>query len=288
MFGRQVLLCLDAQGDVVIVELKRGMTPRDVTAQAIDYATWVRDLSNKEIQAIAQGYLRPPETLDLAFRKKFGMELPEILNESHRMLVVGTGLDASTDRIIEYLSQDFGVGINAATFGYFRGDDGAELLGRVFLIEPETAEYHARASSKRAPPLTYEELQDAADKAGVAPLYRALEEGLGGPFQRGTTRTSLRFSAEFKDTTRVVLSLIPKDSSAENGLAFQVYLLRLCEVLGLSEDETRRLLPPNREEWAYTDGRDDPDWSGYQGYFQNQDEVDQFIRGVHASSKAGS
>ena len=51
VIGRQVLtdfggaidlLCLDSSGDTVVIELKRGKTPRDVTAQALDYASWVK------------------------------------------------------------------------------------------------------------------------------------------------------------------------------------------------------------------------------------------------------
>ena len=38
------LLCLDSAGDTVVVELKKGRTPREVTAQALDYASWVREL----------------------------------------------------------------------------------------------------------------------------------------------------------------------------------------------------------------------------------------------------
>ena len=52
MIGREVetdfggsidILCIDAEGDLVIVELKRDRTPREVTAQALDYASWVTD-----------------------------------------------------------------------------------------------------------------------------------------------------------------------------------------------------------------------------------------------------
>ena len=39
-FGGQIdLLCLDSAGDTVVVELKKGRTPREVTAQALDYAS---------------------------------------------------------------------------------------------------------------------------------------------------------------------------------------------------------------------------------------------------------
>ena len=45
--GRQVrtdfgglidLLCIDKVGDAVVIELKKGRTPREVTAQTLDYA----------------------------------------------------------------------------------------------------------------------------------------------------------------------------------------------------------------------------------------------------------
>lgn len=35
------LLCLDQNGDVVIGELKRDKTPREITARVLDYASWV-------------------------------------------------------------------------------------------------------------------------------------------------------------------------------------------------------------------------------------------------------
>ena len=34
------ILCVNVEGDLVIVELKRDRTPREVTAQALDYASW--------------------------------------------------------------------------------------------------------------------------------------------------------------------------------------------------------------------------------------------------------
>jgi hypothetical protein len=52
VIGRQVetafgglidLLCIDRTGDLVIVELKRDKTPREITAPTLDYASWVAD-----------------------------------------------------------------------------------------------------------------------------------------------------------------------------------------------------------------------------------------------------
>jgi RecB family endonuclease NucS len=58
-FGKFIdLLCMDSTGNLVIVELKRDKTPRDVTAQAIDYASWVKDLDAEDIQRIAAEYFK--------------------------------------------------------------------------------------------------------------------------------------------------------------------------------------------------------------------------------------
>lgn len=66
VIGRQIetdfggiidLLCVDHSGDIVIVELKRDKTPREITAQILDYASWVKDLSNEKIVEIADRYL---------------------------------------------------------------------------------------------------------------------------------------------------------------------------------------------------------------------------------------
>jgi RecB family endonuclease NucS len=47
-FNRSIdLLCLDDNGDVVIIELKRDIAPRDVLAQILEYASWVDGLSSK-------------------------------------------------------------------------------------------------------------------------------------------------------------------------------------------------------------------------------------------------
>src|SRR5438132_483968 len=44
-FGKYLdLLAIDKTGATVIIELKRGETPRDVVAQALEYAAWIDSL----------------------------------------------------------------------------------------------------------------------------------------------------------------------------------------------------------------------------------------------------
>ena len=48
--GRIDLLGLDRDGCATVLELKRDRTPREVIAQVLDYASWVRKLTPREIQ----------------------------------------------------------------------------------------------------------------------------------------------------------------------------------------------------------------------------------------------
>ncbi len=143
--GRIDLLALDRQGDLVIVELKRGRTPRDVVAQVLDYASWVAELTSPDVLRIAQDYLKKP--LAEAFRKSFDSELPEVLNDDHRMVIVASELDDSSERIVQYLSSRHSLNINVVFFTCFR-QDGKELVGRAWLLDPEEVE--DRAETRRA------------------------------------------------------------------------------------------------------------------------------------------
>lgn len=130
-FGGTIdLLCLDRGGNTVIIELKKGRTPREVTAQALDYASWVEDLSYEALTVIAEEYFEDPDALDRAFRERFGEELPDELNLSHRSLIVAEAMDASTERIIRYLS-DRNVPINMAAVHHFDDKGNREILARV-------------------------------------------------------------------------------------------------------------------------------------------------------------
>ena len=58
--GRLDLLCMDRNGDLVVVEIESGRSPREVTAQALDYASWVKDLTYERVVNIADRYWVDP------------------------------------------------------------------------------------------------------------------------------------------------------------------------------------------------------------------------------------
>ena len=164
LIGRQVrtaydkridLLALDANGTVIIIELKRDKTPRDVVTQAIDYASWVETLEDSDLVDcyvdFATRHQLPGTSLDDAFRSRFGLSLSEVpLNESHQMVIVASELDASTERIINYLNDRHGVGINAVFFSAF-SDGNQRYLSRAWMIDPQETQQLVSTKGAKEP-----------------------------------------------------------------------------------------------------------------------------------------
>ena len=146
--GKRIdILAMDEDGNLVIVELKRDRSPRDIVAQVLDYASWVCRLSTNAIHELVRA--QSERSLADIFRDKFGSSLPETLNATHQMIVVASEVDEATKRIIEYLSEEHGVGINASFFNVFEAE-GHDWLTTDHLLDQE--EVKDRSVKKARPP----------------------------------------------------------------------------------------------------------------------------------------
>lgn len=149
VIGRQVtmpsgkridLLCMDQDGDLIVVELKKDLTPREVTAQALDYAASVSAFTPAVIADTYLEYTKKhmglEQSLDEAFQKKYGIALDEgIINQQNvKMVIVATSMDSSTERIITYLRNTYMVDINVLFFRVF-ACDGKRLISRAWFAE---------------------------------------------------------------------------------------------------------------------------------------------------------
>ncbi len=132
--GRIDLLAIAPDASLVLIELKRGRSPRDLVAQALDYGFWVERLTSDKIAQIYQRF-SGGGSLNDAFRTRFGAKLDEeTLNESHQIVVVAAELDDASERIVQYLN-DHDIAINVLFFQVFQhGSD--QLLSRAWLIDP--------------------------------------------------------------------------------------------------------------------------------------------------------
>ena len=148
--GRLDLLAMNSDGAISVVELKRHKTPRDIVAQVLDYASWVRRLDTPTVYEIAERYWqRKGKSFSTAFSERFGTAPPEPLNTSHNMVIVASALDPASQRIVEYLSQVHNVGINTAFFTIVADGDRRYLSADWLMDQEEVVE--RTVSRTRAP-----------------------------------------------------------------------------------------------------------------------------------------
>lgn len=153
--GRIDILAMDALGNLVVVELKRDKTPREVVAQALDYGYWVRRITPEEIRRAFNDYQLSlprsdnPKGIEEALEEKFNVVPPDELNSAHRLVIVAAKIDPATERIVKYLQEEYGVDINVVFFRAFQ-DGERQYLTRAWLKEPTLIQSEAapRAGSK--------------------------------------------------------------------------------------------------------------------------------------------
>lgn len=145
--GRIDLLAIAPDGSLILIELKRNKTPREVVAQAIDYASFVSELQAEQIAQIYSEFA-PSRDLATDFKVRFGQSLDEeALNESHQIVVVAASIDDSTARIVRYLNER-DIAINILCFQVFANGD-ERLLSRAWLLDPAETQTNAAVTATR-------------------------------------------------------------------------------------------------------------------------------------------
>jgi len=159
--GPMDFLGIDRSGSTVVVELKRGRLPREALTQVIDYAS---DVATWDLDRLSEECLKyRKQPLDAYLSEN----LPEVpledltLNDSTRILLVGTGVEDALQRMIEWLSDTFGVGVNALVFTYIRTRSGDEVLAKTTIIPEQVEEERSRSRAGKIPvdhtPGTYDD-----------------------------------------------------------------------------------------------------------------------------------
>ncbi len=141
------LLALAPDGSLILIELKRSRTPREVVAQSLDYASWIEKLQPEEIVEIYDRFTSGKD-LTKDFESKFGQKLDEDdLNQSHQIIIVAAEIDISTERIVNYLN-DRDLAINVLFFQVFsNGED--KFISRTWLLDPIETQSATSKSKKQ-------------------------------------------------------------------------------------------------------------------------------------------
>ena len=150
------LLGLDSEGNLVIVELKRGKAPRDVVAQLLEYAEWAEKLSDEQIHGIAATYfqsLKKETPLQDAFGEKFEDEMPA-LNRSLRLFVVAEAIPGTISRVCRFLRTSHSMDISCIAVSTFQTESGEVLVnteakvGDEGIITPKAARQNVSSTSR--------------------------------------------------------------------------------------------------------------------------------------------
>ena len=138
--GRIDILAIDAEGNLIVIELKRARTPREVVAQILDYGSCIRRMTSEEIADIyidyQQRFLKEaaPRGINEVLSERFNT-VPDELNESHRLIIVAEDLDPSSERIVLYLREEYGLDIGVVLFRAFEDGD-RRYITRTWLNDP--------------------------------------------------------------------------------------------------------------------------------------------------------
>ncbi len=158
------LLGIDAFGQCVVIELKRGQAPRDVVAQALEYAAWVDGLGLDDLDRLAREYLerrnRPLSGLVDIYRETFSSpssgdnEEPDSMvvaritfNARQRLVIVAEDFTPEVEQTLRYLRTKLGVDITGLRFSVHRAADEIILQTETVVGRESVANAVAKATA---------------------------------------------------------------------------------------------------------------------------------------------
>lgn len=208
IIGRQVrtdlggvidLFGMDREGNTVVVELKRDRTPRDVVAQALEYAAFAERLDVDALEGIFRVY-HADEALSLAdhHRESFGLDETEAVafNKDQRIVIIGQRVTHDVRRSASFLRSKR-IRITCVEFTFFRTDEGSRLLSQEIVVGKER-EKPRRVESGSLPAITEAEFLASCDAQGASFFSRLLslarEESM--PVHWGSKRFSLNVDVD--------------------------------------------------------------------------------------------
>ncbi|MBI5948937.1 MAG: hypothetical protein HY875_12435 [Chloroflexi bacterium] len=198
------ILAVDQKGDLVVIEIKRGQTPRDVIAQALEYCSDVETWDYQQLNARAINYFRSKglqyESLSGAFEEIFGVLPGEVdesrFNQQQRIFIVAEAIEQKVELTSRWLLRR-GIDIACIQYECFRTADGQLFLDFREIVRRDEAPAPEGPRKVRASAPTEEEFVDQMSGAAQV-LYGELKRrvrAFGDDVQSGATALYLKFVA---------------------------------------------------------------------------------------------
>jgi hypothetical protein len=146
--GRQVatsfssyidLLTLDKAGNTAVVELKRDRTPRDTLAQALEYASFVANLSYEQLEQIFRRYTQDENETLSEYHKayfKLGENEGVTFNKDQRVVIIGYDISSQVRETASFLRKK-GIRVSCIEFKYFQTESGEQLMSHNIVVGKE-------------------------------------------------------------------------------------------------------------------------------------------------------
>jgi len=189
------LIGIDRDGSVVIVELKRGKTPRETVAQLLEYASWASELSDETIKDLASQYFKTrceleSRRFDDVFVEIFEAEEVPSLNQKLRLFVVAEEISPSVSRVCRFLRMSHGVDVTCVEFSVYQTESGEILVSSESIVGQEEVIQPKKPISQRW--------------SGEKPVKQIVWEAV-----REMTKGDNDFTFSPKDVTQVILERYP-------------------------------------------------------------------------------
>ena len=127
------LLGVDLIGNLVIVEFKRGRTPREVVAQLLKYAAWANERSEEQILEIADNYFQPRiqlkgKSFDEIFCDEFETDEVPMFNKQLRLFIVAEEISAKVLGICRLLRSSYRIDVNCLAVSMFQTETNEVII----------------------------------------------------------------------------------------------------------------------------------------------------------------
>ena len=211
IIGRQVLtnlggfidlLALDRAGNVIVVELKRGRTPRDTLAQALEYASFARTLDGDSLEQILRTYLSD-ESVKIGHYHREYFQLSEdevvVLNNDQHVVIVGQDVTREIRQTSTYLGEK-GLSVTCVEFTFLQTEEGQKLLSSEIVVGPEPAKARV-VTSGSLPTVNRETFLSSVDERGREVFSRILDHAAenGMPIHWGSKGFSVNADVDGTD-----------------------------------------------------------------------------------------
>jgi hypothetical protein len=194
-------------------------------------------------------------------------------------------MDERLKDLITYINQKSQFDIYGVELEYYKHDEYEIVIPKMYGVEVK----------KDAPPptgkrtfLSIEELAKQSAEAGVGELFGKCAERFSQFLAQKKGKSGLTFGMRLPDDScPSVISLVPGESSAENGLRYRLYARRLSRYLKVDQDTIKGHLPPNPVSYEHYENAP-PGFKGWAGYIKSEKDIEGLVELMKLGGKQES